>query len=127
MLEFFSEIIEADGVLSYPTLSNGTVSGLALLVPMSVVFGDPILLPVNHCTTDISALIKQSETQVIENKKTVKKPICIEKELYKSAPFDFVGITAESQLYFVPGLLKTMDNPYNNKSILKDAHLPEVL
>ena len=52
----FPEIINVNGALSYPTLSNGTMAGLALLVPMSVVFGEPILLPVNHCSTDIVAL-----------------------------------------------------------------------
>ena len=30
----FPEIVDANGVLSYPTSSNGTVSGLALLVSM---------------------------------------------------------------------------------------------
>ena len=94
----FPEIIDANGVLSYPTLSNGTVARLALLVLMSVVFGEPILLPVNHCSTDIAALRKQSVTQVIKNNKTVKKLICIKEELYNNAPFDFVGITAGAQL-----------------------------
>ena len=50
--------MEADGVLSYPTLSNDTVVGLALLVPMYLVFGELILLPVNHCPTDIVTLKK---------------------------------------------------------------------
>ena len=71
----FPEIIDFNGVLSYPTLSNGTVAGLALLVPMLVVFGEPILLPVNYCPTDIAALRKQSKTQVIKNDNTVKKQI----------------------------------------------------
>ena len=55
------------------------------------------------------------------------KPICIKEELYKNAPFDFVGITARLQLYFAPGSLKKMEKPSNNKSSLKDAHLPGVL
>ena len=92
----FPEIINANGFLSYPTLSNGTMAGLALLVPMSVVFEEPILLPVNHFPTDITVLRKQSVTQVTKSNKTVKKLICIEEELYKNAPFDFVGITAVS-------------------------------
>ena len=94
---------------------------------MSVVFEEPILLPVNHRPTDIVALRNQSETQVIKNYKTVKKPICIKEELYNNALFDFVGIAAGLQLYFAPGSLKKMENPYNNKSILKDAHLSGVL
>ena len=104
------EIIDSNGVLSYLTLSNGTVAGLALLVPMSPVFGEPILLPVNHCLTDIAALRQKSTTKVIENNKTVMKPICIEEELYNNAPFEFVGITAGAQLYFALGSLEKKRN-----------------
>ena len=52
----FPETMDADDFLSYPTLSNGTVAGLDLLVLMSPVFGEPILLPANHCPTGIAAL-----------------------------------------------------------------------
>ena len=123
----FPKIMDADGVLSYPTLSNGTVAGLALLVPMSPVFGEPISLPVNYRPTDIAALRKKYTTKVIENNKTVMKPICIKEELYNNAPFDFVGITAGAQLYFAPGSLEKKRNPFNNKRILEDTHLPGFL
>ena len=73
--------MNANGVLSYPTLSNGTVAGLTLLVPMSLVFKEPILLPVNHLLTDIAALRKKSTIKLIENNKTFKKQICIKEEL----------------------------------------------
>ena len=119
--------MNANGVLYYPTLSNGTVAGLALLVPMLVVFGEPISLPVNHCPTDIAALRKQSETQVIDNNKTFKKPICIKEELYNNASFDFVGITAGLQLYFASRSFKKLEKPYKDKSILEDDCLPVFL
>ena len=79
----FPEIMDADGVLSYPTLSNGNVTRLSLLVLMPPVFGEPILLPVSHRLTDITALRKKSTTKVIENNKTVVKPICIKKSSTK--------------------------------------------
>ena len=123
----FPEIMDTDGILSYPTLFNDTVAGLVLLVSMSPVFGEPILLPVNHCLTDIAALKNKSTIKVIKNNKTVKKQICIKEELYNNAPFNFIGITAGAQLYFAPGSLEKKRNPFNNKRILEDALLPAVL
>ena len=123
----FPKIMDANSVLSYPTLSNGTVARLALLVPMSPVFGEPISLPVNHRPTYIAALIKNSTTKLIDNNKMFMKKICIEEELYNNAPFDFVGITAEAQLYFAPGSLKKKENPFTDKNILENTHLPGFL
>ena len=44
----FPAIYNANGVLLYSTSSSGTVAGLALLVTMSPVFGEPLSLSVNH-------------------------------------------------------------------------------
>ena len=52
----FPEIFDADEVLLYSTSSSGTVAGLALLVLMSLTFGEPIYLPVNYCPKDLAAI-----------------------------------------------------------------------
>ena len=74
-------VFDADGVLSHPTSSSGTVAGLSLLVPMSPGFGEPISLPVNHCKTDLASIRKKSTLNVIKEEVTVSKPICIKDEL----------------------------------------------
>ena len=77
-----------------------------MLVPMSPGFGELISLPVNYRPTDLAAIRKKKTTNVIEEEATVSKPICIEDELYKNAPFGFIRITAGSQLYFAPRSIK---------------------
>ena len=94
----FPDIFDANGVLSYPTLSSGTVTGLSLLVPMSPGFGEPISLRVNHLPTDIASIRKKSTTKVIEREEKRFLLICIKDKLYNQAPYDFVGITAGAQL-----------------------------
>ena len=69
--------LDADGILSYPTFSSGTVAGLSLLVPMSPGFGEPISLPINYRPTDLATIRKKSTINVIKEEVTASKPICI--------------------------------------------------
>ena len=120
-------VSDANGVLLYPTLSRGTVAGLSLLVPMYPGFGEPISLCVNHCPTDIAVIRKKLTTKVIKREEKVFKPICIKDKLYNQAPYDFVGITAEAQLYFAPGSIKKKSRSSINKIILREDHFPGFL
>ena len=121
------QVLDADEVLSYPTFSSGTVAGLPLFVPMLPGFGEPKSLPVNHCKTDVVAIRKKPIIKVIKKELAVSKPICIKDELYNHALFDFVGITAEAQLYFAPGLIKKKSRSSIDKIILGEDHLPGFL
>ena len=50
------QVLDADGVILYPMGSSSTVSGVLLLVPMSLNFGETVSLCVNHRNTDLNAL-----------------------------------------------------------------------
>ena len=48
--------IDAAGVMFYLTGLLSTVAGVLLLVPMSLTFGEPVFICVNHRNTDLNAL-----------------------------------------------------------------------
>ena len=66
----FPQVLDADGVILYPTGSSNTVAGVQLLVPMSPAFGEPVSLDVNRRNTDLNALRDETDMEAIEKGKT---------------------------------------------------------
>ena len=71
------QVVDTDGVIFYPMGSSSAVAGLLLLVPMSLTFGEPVSLCVNHRKTDLNALRHETDSKVMEKGKFVIKKACI--------------------------------------------------
>ena len=65
-----SQVLDADGVILYPTGSSSTVAGVLLLVSMSLTFGEPVFLDINPRNTDLNALQDETDMDAIEKGKT---------------------------------------------------------
>ena len=59
------QVLDAEGVIFYPTGSSSTVAGVLLLVPMSSTFGKSVLLDFNHRNTDLNALQDETDMDAI--------------------------------------------------------------
>ena len=77
------QVLDADGVILYPTGSSSTVARVSLLVPMYPNFGEPVSLCVNHRNTDLNALRHESNIKVMEKDKYLIKKACILKKIYE--------------------------------------------
>ena len=82
-----------------------TVSALALLIPMSYHFGEPLSFYANHRSTDKVNLINKKEFSYINDGKTLKRKTCQQEELFDPKSKNIIGTTGGTTVYFASGSL----------------------
>ena len=82
-----------------------TVIALALLIPMSYHFGEPLSFHTSHRLTDKVNLINKKEFSYVNEGKTLIKKTCLQDELFDPKSEDIIGTTGGTTVYFVSGSL----------------------